>query len=104
MKNSYQKHEMDGGGSSETTANFYENLRNSGKFLQEISETMENFYTKLPKLWKISTRNMKWREEVPPKLQQISTRSLRNYRKYLPETLNGGRRLLRNVGKFLTLK
>lgn len=39
-----------------------------------------------------TTRNLKWREEVPPKLRQISTRNLRNYGKYLPETWNGGRR------------
>jgi len=57
-------------------------LRNYGKFLQETSETMKNFYQKPekegrgssettanfyhkpPKLWNISTTNLKWREET----------------------------------------
>jgi len=65
MENFYQKPEMDGRGSSETTANFYK---------------------KSTKIWKISTRNLKWREEVPPKLRQISIRNLPKYGKFLPET------------------
>jgi len=46
MENFYQKPEMEGRGSSETTANFYK---------------------KPPKIWKISTRDLKWREETSSK-------------------------------------
>jgi hypothetical protein len=64
MKNFYHKSEMEGKGSSETTAKFYKKppklrkistrnlkwrkkfFRNYDKFLRETSETMENFYQK----------------------------------------------------------
>jgi len=86
-------------GSSETMINLYQKaVMEGGGF----SETTANLYKKPSKLWRISIRNLKWKEEVPPKLQKISTRNLRNYGKFLPETWNWGKRFLRNYRKFLT--
>ena len=77
MENFYQKSEMEGRGSSETTENFYEKTSKTMENFKHkpemegrgSSETTANFYEKPPKLWKISTSNLKWREEVPPKLR-----------------------------------
>jgi len=55
---------MEATGSSETMINFYHipEMEGGGS-----SETTANFYKKPPKLWKIPTRNLKWREETSPK-------------------------------------